>query len=129
MKKLRTAVLSSLALAGAGMPCRGDVTFRAAAGEGVVLTAVQPRVFSPNEASAQVNRVRFTFNNPDGYEVTVRIFDVSGRLIRPNIDREGETVLFWDGRDSDGTVVPSGIYIYQMDAGVKILNGAIVVAR
>ena len=93
------------------------------------VTDVAPRVFSPDEASPSANRVRFFFANPDGNEVTIRIFDAAGAVVRRTIERESEYVMFWDGRDDSGKTVKSGIYIYQIEAGIQIINGAVVVSK
>lgn len=91
------------------------------------LTGVAPRVFSPRAADPAVNRVKFTFSNPDGAEVTVRIFDVTGALVRRNLDYSGAD-LVWNGRDQSGSLVKGGLYIYQLEAGDKVLTGTVVVA-
>jgi hypothetical protein len=52
--------------------------------------------------------------------VTISIFDVSGRLVRTLLDEPkdpGRHVVTWNGRDHSGSVVPSGVYFYQIDAG------------
>jgi hypothetical protein len=49
--------------------------------------------------------------------------------VRQTVGRESETVMFWDGRDSNGGVVSSGVYIYQLEADSKILTGTVVVSR
>lgn len=92
------------------------------------LTRVTPRVFSPGEGSADVNRARFHFTS-DGGEVTIRIFDIKGSLVRRNLDSESAGVMYWNGRDQGGSVVKGGIYIYQIEAGEQILTGTVVVAK
>jgi hypothetical protein len=58
-------------------------------------------------------------------DVTIRIFDIRGQEIRTihlgqkpagYYDTKGKAVL-WDGRDSYGQEVPSGIYFYSLTAG------------
>jgi flagellar hook assembly protein FlgD len=93
------------------------------------VTRIAPRIFSPGEASADVNRVRFYFENPDNSEVCIRIFDCTGALVKRNLERESENVMFWDGSDTNDAAVKGGIYIYQIEAGKKIINGTIVVAQ
>jgi hypothetical protein len=49
--------------------------------------------------------------------VTIRIFDVSGRLVRTLIDRfepAGSRTVGWDGRSDDGNLVPSGVYFCKI---------------
>ena len=40
-----------------------------------------------------------------------------------------DSTLEWDGKDSGGTVVPAGIYIYQLDESGSTETGTVVVAR
>ena len=52
--------------------------------------------------------------------VRLKIFDVSGRLIRTLVDghrNEGRYSELWDGRDTGGRSVASGIYFYRIEAG------------
>jgi hypothetical protein len=97
--------------------------------ESFAVTKVAPRIFTPEESSTVINRVHFYYENPSNAEVTIRIFDVSGALVRRALDREGDNIMYWDGRDKDGTVVKGGIYIYQIEAGNKIITGTVVVAK
>ena len=49
--------------------------------------------------------------------VVVRLFDLAGRRVTelpPISSRSGEFRQEWDGRDSDGRLVPPGTYIYQL---------------
>lgn len=65
-----------------------------------------------------------------GLEDTVTIFNVAGRKIRELRSQAGEQVV-WDGRDSSGAIVESGIYIYQIKLRDKSkpISGTIVVAK
>ena len=48
--------------------------------------------------------------------VEVKVFDVSGRLVRTLADRSfaaGRHTLTWDGADNDGRMVPRGVYFTQ----------------
>ncbi|PKM97916.1 MAG: hypothetical protein CVU79_05945 [Elusimicrobia bacterium HGW-Elusimicrobia-3] len=93
------------------------------------LNKVAPRIFSPDDPSAVVNRARFYFENPGGGEVTIRIFDVTGALVRRNLESEGANIMFWNGRDQAGTLVKGGIYLYQVEAGEDVVTGTVVVAK
>ena len=45
------------------------------------------------------------------------IYDVQGRLIRTLVDSHeisGRKTVSWDGRDTAGQEVPSGLYIYRL---------------
>ena len=52
--------------------------------------------------------------------VTLRVFDVSGRLVATLVDRlmpAGNHYVVWDGRNAAGKSVASGVYFYQIEAG------------
>ncbi|UCF77805.1 MAG: DUF362 domain-containing protein [Candidatus Eiseniibacteriota bacterium] len=70
----------------------------------------------PNPISA-VTRIHFTIGTPGN--VTVRVFDVSGRAVRTLVDESkvvGEYSVVWDRRDDSGAMVGSGVFFYQLDA-------------
>jgi hypothetical protein len=53
--------------------------------------------------------------------VTLRVYDVSGGLVRTLVDREqrpdaGPFRVEWDGRADDGAAVSSGVYFYRLQA-------------
>ena len=71
-----------------------------------------PNPFNP------VTRIRFDVV-PGGARVTLRVFDVEGRLVRTLVDgfeAEGERTAVWDGSDSRGYPVASGLYFYRLEA-------------
>ncbi len=53
--------------------------------------------------------------------VTLRIYDVAGRLVRTLVDDDhapaGSREATWDGRDNSGATVASGVYFYRLEAG------------
>jgi hypothetical protein len=54
-----------------------------------------------------------------GGAVTLRIYDIAGRLVRTLVDGHqpaGDQSVTWDGRDDQGRPAPSGIYRYRMTA-------------
>jgi hypothetical protein len=69
-----------------------------------------PNPFNP------VTSIRFDLPSP-GF-VTIFVFDVNGRRVRVLLSESrtaGSYSVKWDGRDSAGISVPSGIYICRMD--------------
>lgn len=64
---------------------------------------------------------RINCKMPSDGTLTVTIRDISGRELRRLFDRvdvaAGDYVFIWDGRMANGTLVPSGNYIYEIDAG------------
>ena len=52
--------------------------------------------------------------------MTLRVYDVTGRLVRTLHDRHttaGSHVASWNGRDDLGARAASGVYFYRIDAG------------
>lgn len=63
-------------------------------------------------------------------ENILKIITVSGNLVR-NLTTPGGKVAFWDGRDEDGALVPSGVYfvIASTAEGSNVSVGKIAVLR
>ena len=97
------------------------------------LTKVAPRIFTPDAPDATpgktISRATFYFENPSGGEVTIRVFDITGALVRRNLESAGASMMFWDGRDQAGALVKGGVYIYQVEAGEEVFTGTVVVAK
>jgi fibronectin type 3 domain-containing protein len=58
-------------------------------------------------------------------DLTLRVYDISGRLVRKLIDRRmsaGVHAEEWDGRSDTGGEVASGIYFYRLTAGERTLT-------
>ena len=61
------------------------------------------------------------YDLPRHTSVVLRIYDVSGRLVRTLFDGEvipaGRRRVVWNGTDQSGTSVASGVYFYHLAAG------------
>ncbi|TET45152.1 T9SS type A sorting domain-containing protein [candidate division TA06 bacterium] len=69
---------------------------------------------------------------PTRRDVSLRIYDVSGRLVRTLVDKEEEAgirIARWDARDETGSPVPSGVYLYRLKAGEFISTRKLVLLR
>lgn len=90
----------------------------------LVNVAAVPGVFTPNGDGAN-ERAVITYditNIAHPTRVRLRIYDLSGRLIRTlyeGLDMSGRFPRFWDGRDDGDDAVPPGHYIFSvaLDAG------------
>jgi hypothetical protein len=68
----------------------------------------------------------------EGARVSLAIYDVGGRLVRSLLDGSqtpGSKSVTWDGKDSRGTSVSSGIYFYRLRAGDKVITKKMVLIK
>jgi flagellar hook assembly protein FlgD len=64
--------------------------------------------------------------------VTLDIFDVKGRRVKTlinGIKPAGRYKAQWNGRNSRGNSVSSGVYYYRLAAGKKIITKKLVLMR
>ncbi len=98
----------------------------------VQLTITPRKIFSPDDKNAEFNKIRFNIVNPYNERFVGKIFDINGAYVCDLNHEVGAAdnpcILYWDGKDSRGRPVASGLYIYQIE-GNKTINGVVVVAR
>jgi len=62
-----------------------------------------------------------TFELPGQMAVSLRVYDISGRLVRNLIDDkifgQGNGAVTWNACDSHGNLMPSGTYFYRLEVG------------
>ncbi len=91
------------------------------------------KIFTPNNDGYNDSLV-LSFDNPKLSIINeAKIYDLTGaevgslsEITQPGTD---PTRLSWDGRDSNGSLVRTGIYIYQVQSEGELVNGTVVVAR
>jgi flagellar hook assembly protein FlgD len=96
------------------------------------------------QAEAHAVPLAVSFSNPSGPSVffntqvpvpgnaTLRIFNCSGRLLRTlQMDSipAGVSRLYWDGRDSGGRSVSSGVYFIELSQSRKTIIKKLVLVR
>ena len=70
-----------------------------------------PNPFNPTTS------IRYDVPSGGGH-VTLKIYDVAGRLVRTLVDQAqtpGEKTVRWNGRNQQGRSVASGVYFYRMN--------------
>ena len=80
----------------------------------------QPRLFSPKgNAFSTHTTISFTLDQPAN--VTIKVYNVAGQLVEWIADQQtfgsGKQAIHWDGRDSDGEIVATGLYIVTVTVG------------
>ncbi|MDP4197792.1 MAG: T9SS type A sorting domain-containing protein [Bacteroidota bacterium] len=71
-----------------------------------------PNPFNPSTA--------IKFQLPMNTFVSVKVYDMLGREITSLINEEkpaGSHIVYWNGRDMNGQMVSSGVYLYKLTAG------------
>ena len=81
----------------------------------------QPRIFSPGGTGDlfEFTETNIMYSLEYEEDVTARIFNLSGRLKRvlkpEHAQQIGNQMLNWDGKDENGKIVPSGLYIITLE--------------
>ncbi len=74
-----------------------------------------------------------TYQLPMAAEVTAKIYNVGGRLVRVLIEAEAQNAgrhqIHWDGCDDQGNVAESGFYFYQLQAGEMMERRQMILVR
>jgi hypothetical protein len=82
-----------------------------------VLSQNYPNPFNPSTT------IRFTL--PEKAHVKLVIYNIMGQRIRTLIDVEKKADTYrttWDGRDSFGNLVATGVYFYQLDTKNSVIT-------
>lgn len=87
------------------------------------------RVFTyPNPFRLDGGLARLTFANLTE-KATISIATLEGRVIRVLEETDGNGGMFWDGKDANGHLVGSGVYLYLVTNGREQVMGKLAVVR
>ncbi len=80
---------------------------------------------TPNPARG---RVAIHYQMPNAGEISIKIFSVTGQLVKQIRERksEGAWDTIWDGRDDRGEVVPNGVYFVRFEAQDKMIASKVI---
>lgn len=93
------------------------------------LSRVLPdKIITPNGDGIN-DEVNFIFANPKESIVSGCVYDITGALVADLVWSGDNSSLKWDGRDKNSNVVREGIYIYQIRAEGKAVNGIVIVLK
>jgi trimeric autotransporter adhesin len=83
----------------------------------LVLEQNHPNPFNPSTT--------ISFTLPERTRVKLAVYDVQGKLVRTLVDAmlsEGRQERTWDGRDTSGKPVASGVYFYRLETTDRTLT-------
>ncbi|MDY0109369.1 MAG: S8 family serine peptidase [Candidatus Krumholzibacteria bacterium] len=105
-----------------------------------VLLSSTPVLDAANVSGLQVlgavspfgGETQIRFRQPASGPARLEIFDVAGRRVRTvavPAAAAGERHVHWDGRNTGGAAVSSGVYFYRLEAGRETATGRLVKVR
>jgi hypothetical protein len=89
-----------------------------------VAVNVHPNPFSSNAS--------FSIQSKAGSPVSLAIYNVKGQLVKSfdlAADNSGNAQIIWDGTDSNGNMVNSGLYYYRMNSANQNRSGRIILMK
>lgn len=84
---------------------------------------------SPNPFN---NETTLSYYLPNDTHIKLEIIDMYGKVVKVLANgtvNAGKTVVNWDGRDEEGTLVSSGTYIYRILAGSEVKTQKMTIVR
>ena len=72
------------------------------------------------------------YNLTEPNHVTLSIYNVQGQLIRRLVDEfqtAGQHSAVWDGRDADGEMAATGIYLFRIDSGDQSITKRMLLTK
>jgi hypothetical protein len=78
------------------------------------------------------NSISFRFTIPATSETSLKIYDVTGQLVKTLMEGEqsaGSYNLSWDSRSNAGTLTPSGIYFAKLSVGSEVGHQKLTLIR
>lgn len=92
--------------------------------EGIVLRPNYPNPFNPS------THVEFGMRNAEWVHLVV--FDIQGQRVATLVDAAlaaGHHTVTWNGRDDAGRAMPSGVYLYRLQAGSSVQARKMILMR
>ena len=118
------ALICVAAAAHTGKARADEVETPAPPAKTVELRQNSPNPFNPHTV--------ITYSLPDPCGVRLEVYDARGRSVKVLVDRAqspGDYSVNWDGRDSRGSMSPSGVYFYRLTAGRAVLIKKMILLR
>ncbi len=94
------------------------------AGDFIQIQSVSPNPFC--------NSTSVIFQSPGLASVTLEVYDTTGRLVRTQSlgnSPAGQHTTVWDGRDSQGAELGSGVYFIRLSGAEQQASAKVVLVR
>ncbi|MDD5530509.1 MAG: FlgD immunoglobulin-like domain containing protein [bacterium] len=78
------------------------------------------------------NNVNIKYSLPKCGNVSLKIYDITGNLVRTLVDNSqsvGEHTTLWNGKNTNGTKVPAGIYFYELNTTTDKIRNKIILLK
>ena len=92
----------------------------------------QEAMLFQNVPNPFTDETKIRFSIPQRGRVQIDVYSASGSLIRSLFNETvaaGEHTVEWDGTDDVGSPVPTGVYVYQMQAPNSLLRKRMGISR
>lgn len=99
---------------------------------GVRPSIPHPAVLHQNHPNPFGSGTAIEYTLSEATRVKLRIFDVRGRMVATVDDGfkpDGPHSVSWDGRASNGRLVSTGVYYYQLEVGDVVLTKKLMIMR
>ena len=85
----------------------------------------------PLSPNPMFNRVSITFTLPEKSHIQISIYDISGRMIWKHTGEysAGKHRIYWDGKDNNGNLVATGVYILRFQNSDHLLTRKLLLIR
>lgn len=96
-----------------------------------ILNILPGKIFTPNNDNWN-DYFEIQYVNPKDAFVSAVVYDLNGMVVTEMKNDDIKETLIWEGEDSEGNPMPSGMYIYQIGiTGIEntVINGIVILAR
>ena len=107
----------------------GNVAFSIVSTCGVDTETGEPAVPCLNFANPSQPGTLMDFGGPLRDSARLRVFSCAGRLVKELVCKRGESSTLWDGRDSRGRLVSSGVYFVEFSSRNQTVVKKLVLVR
>jgi photosystem II stability/assembly factor-like uncharacterized protein len=97
--------------------------------DNTVLKSIKLRPNYPNPFNL---RTKIVYQLPNTGSVSLKIYNISGQLIRTLVDKvqkSDEHTVLWDGLTDNGVEVTSGVYFYRIESGKEVKTRKMILLR